>query len=637
MSVPVFAALLITLDTALAQVPLSWDTRPVCQASSPLLYFNLAETERAAATGSIKHTGKLFTQLFDTACPNYFFQKYRTIDGTCNNWRNQGAARTQARRLLPPAYDDVNQKPRQTAVSGKPLPSARAVSIAAHPPTPKELGLTNMIMQWGQFIDHDVTAFPVATELDSTIKCCGSNSSIPQLCKDENCFPILLPANDGDFRGTCMEFVRSVAARDPQGNILNPRQQINSVTSFIDGSQIYGSSEELLKKLRRPNSSRLKTKKTKLGLFLPEATDEAEGCILRENSNDYCFLAGDSRVNEHPALASMHTLWVREHNRIARKLAKLRPQDSTEEIFQLTRKIVGALLQKITYNDWLPIIIGRVATLAELVSKTGRSTPNLALDPSITNSFSTATFRFGHSMVPAEMLIGERTVYLRDLFNRPAEVLDNLDDVLAGLAGVSRIHGLVGYRSRLVEDVDKEVAEDLTKFLFQPPNAPRGSGFDLVSLNIQRGRDHGIPPYTKFREICNYPPLTGFNDKALGPHGSKLATIYESVDDIDLFTGLLYEPHIQGGIVGATLNCLIVHQFTYLKTGDRFFFDTSEKECGFTDDQLENIRETTLASIMCENLEMPQLPVNVFRLVSKYNLLTDCQQLKGALNLKLFQ
>ncbi|XP_035828707.1 peroxidase-like protein 3 isoform X2 [Aplysia californica] len=491
-----------------------------------------------------------------------------------------------------------------------------------------------MVMQWGQFIDHDITAFPVATELDSTIKCCGSNSSIPQLCKDENCFPILLPANDGDFRGTCMEFVRSVAARDPQGNILNPRQQINSVTSFIDGSQIYGSSEELLKKLREPNSFLLKTK---LGKFLPEATDEAEGCILRENSNDYCFLAGDSRVNEHPALASMHTLWMREHNRIARELAKLRPQDSTEEIFQLTRKIVGALLQKITYNDWLPIILGTVATQGKLVSKSGRSTPNLAVDPRISNSFSTATFRFGHSLVPAEILIGERNVHLRDLFNRPAEVLDNLDDVLAGLAAVSRIHGPVACTSCLLEDVDREVAEDLTKFLFEPPNSPRGSGFDLVSLNIQRGRDHGIPPYTTFREFCNLPALTGFNDRALGQHGSRLATVYESVDDIDLFTGLLYEPHVYGGIIGETLMCLIGNQFIHLKSADRFFFDTSELEFGFTDDQLENIRKTTLASIMCENLEMPQLVVDVFRLVSNNNKLTDCQQLKGALNLKLFQ
>ncbi|XP_012941550.1 peroxidase-like protein, partial [Aplysia californica] len=204
----------------------------------------------------------------------------------------------------------------------------------------------------------------------------------------------------------------------------------------------------------------------------------------------------------------------------------------------------------------------------------------------------------------------------------------------------SREDGVLDSNDRLLEDVDRNIVEDVTKFLFQPPDAPRGSGFDLVALNIQRGRDHGLPPYTKFRNFCGLRPLTGFNDvEALGPFVAELGNVYESVDDIDLFTGLLHEPATNDtGIVGPTLACLLVTQFSHLKSGDRFFFDTSKEEFGFTDDQLANIRETTLASVMCENLRIPQLPENVFIQASnKNNKLVNCRKLKGTLDLRLFR
>ena len=117
---------------------------------------------------------------------------------------------------------------------------------------------------------------------------------------------------------------------------------------------------------------------------------------------------GDIRVNEQPGLTATHTMWVRLHNTIVRRLSLFRPGDSQEELFQQARKIVVAILQNIHYNEWLPLIIGR-QTLREFGLLTGfRSQYVPSVDPRITNAFSTAAFRFGHTLIPDIFRIGDR-------------------------------------------------------------------------------------------------------------------------------------------------------------------------------------------------------------------------------------
>lgn len=69
-------------------------------------------------------------------------------------------------------------------------------------------------------------------------------------------------------------------------------------------------------------------------------------------------------MNEQVNLAVIHTVWMREHNRVADELARLHPQWSDEALFQEARRVVNAEMQHITYNEFLPIILGEIANLS---------------------------------------------------------------------------------------------------------------------------------------------------------------------------------------------------------------------------------------------------------------------------------
>ena len=215
------------------------------------------------------------------------------------------------------------------------------------------------------------------------------------------CFPIRIPTNDRFFRGkrTCMNFARSESGLD-----LNcqpgPLQQINQITHWLDASNIYGSDAEEGEKLRLHRSGLMKTSRASDGSeLLP--IDRSRECIGGPSQS--CFLAGDERVNEQPNLAVMHTLFVREHNRIARQLAKFNPDWNDAKLFEETRRIVNAEWQHIVYNEWLPIILGpRYMTSFGLFPLTDGFSTNYRndFDPRITNAFAAAAFRIGHSLIP---------------------------------------------------------------------------------------------------------------------------------------------------------------------------------------------------------------------------------------------
>ncbi|XP_059161748.1 peroxidase-like [Physella acuta] len=611
-------------------------------------WFVLASTHAGMATGSFR--GRPYALLRKKAewCFNCTSYRYRSIDGSCNNFRNLGASFTAVPTWLPPAYSDGEDSPRQFGKDGLPLPSARNVSNVAHPSIIKLTNYTLMVMQWGQYIIHDLSAIPIATvmqwgqyiihdlsaipiatEIDSAIKCCGPNGGYPPFITNRNCFPIEIPEDEQHFSGKCLEFVRSIQATKEYGAKLRPRQQINVITSFMDASMVYGSIYNQSMALREGGY----LMKTTGGNFLPQSP--VQNCIKKPNSSDFCQLAGDTRVNEQPGLGVLHTLFIREHNRIAKILRTLRPKDKDESIFQLTRKIIIAMHQLINYNEYLPIILGKEAvSRMGLLSREGRTFYNPSINPAVANEFSTAAFRFGHSTIPQSLCIGEKIKRLKDLLHSPTECLVHYDELLADLCGVVD----ESVRQPLKQS-DRNFVEDVTKFMFQPKRGP-GEGTDLVSLNIQRGRDHGLAPYSQYRAFCGLRPPSNFSDvQVLGPNSMDLAKVYRSVHDIDLFTGLLYEPIETGddASVGPTLKCLIGIQFFNTKFGDRFFFDTYNQNLGFNDAQLKSLRKMRLANVICSNSKLTNLTADVFSLPSETNPEIPCNQIKEQnLDLTLF-
>ena len=203
-------------------------------------------------------------------CSSSVVQRQRTADGTCNNLKNPtfGAAVTPLRRIIVPEYEDGlsqlqgTMQSQDTGLLGHdafspPNPSPRLVSLNVV--LDRQVvndDLAHILMQWGQFLDHDITETPV---LNVTCQGCTFN---------DVCVPIQVPQDDQTFGNSttpareCHPFMRSAPAcpdSDIPAGTVPPRQQINDITSFIDGSMVYGSSNELMENLRDANSGQLRT------------------------------------------------------------------------------------------------------------------------------------------------------------------------------------------------------------------------------------------------------------------------------------------------------------------------------------------------------------------------------------------
>ena len=183
---------------------------------------------------------------------------YRSADGSCNNMNHLewGSAFLPFLRFLPPDYSDGVQSFRVSR-SGKPLPNPRSISTKVHKESKDEtVQFTMMVMQWGQFIDHDLTSTPQTRGFNhSLIRCCSEDGTMldnPDEFLHPDCMPIEIPTNDNfysKFNATCMEFVRSSPGPRPDCS-LGPRDQINQITSYLDASNIYGSTKDEQDSLR---------------------------------------------------------------------------------------------------------------------------------------------------------------------------------------------------------------------------------------------------------------------------------------------------------------------------------------------------------------------------------------------------
>ena len=525
-------------------------------------------------------------------CTKLNVLKYRTYDGTCNNlfFPLNGAALTPLSRLLPSEYEDGLSDPvgHHQAVTGEVLsmawPSPRLISWKVVKNSSVSVAsLTHMVMQWGQFLDHDLDLSPVF-DVD-----CGCSFS-------KECIPISVSGPDGSFgenttnAGTCLRFSRSIPACRLESEVTLSRNQINQVTSYIDASQVYGSSRELALSLRLmqggllKQGGRLESNKGNLP-FQEERPDKG---VLP------FFVAGDKRANEQTGLTVMHTLWLREHNRIARKLAAMNRCWDDERLYQETRKIVAAQMQKITYYDFLPTILGEY-TSTYIPAYTRY---NKFVDATIPNSFSAAVFRFGHSLIRDKLLrldenftalsIGH--LDLSKAFFNPLSYFESF-----GTDAIAR-----GLMTDVSNPVDEFLNEVLTTNLFS--EQPSELGGDLASLNIQRGRDHGLPSYRTWQAFCQriFPGINAtFRNAETEEMLRELYGERGFEEGMDLWVGGLSESTLPGAEVGPTFACIMGLTFTRLRDGDRFWFESRKQ---FTWQQRRQLKQrVSLARVVCEN------------------------------------
>jgi len=164
---------------------------------------------------------------------------------------------------------------------------------------------------------------------------------------------------------------------------------------------VYGSDEAVANWLRTFEGGKLKTSEHN---FLPFNTVDGEYdsaidpaaphmATIQQTGNKF-FIAGDERANENMLLLSFHTLFVREHNRIVEELVIANPSWTDEQLYQHARKIVGGLMQVVTYTEWLPAMGVDVPVYAGYDSN---------VDPAISNEFSVAAFRMGHTLLNSKV------------------------------------------------------------------------------------------------------------------------------------------------------------------------------------------------------------------------------------------
>ncbi len=480
----------------------------------------------------------------------------RPVDGSGSNTENAefGAAGQTLLRLADPSFADGIG-----VMWGDSLPNPRTISNAVsvqEGEAPNASGASGFLFAWGQFIDHDLDLTQAGTTETAHIIMVGGDPVFPD--------------------GSEIEFSR-VDPIDGTGD-TTPRQYSNEITAFIDASMVYGSDEETAQALRGAGGK----------LLIGE-----DGLLLAAGGG---VLAGDVRAAENVALTALHTLFVREHNRWVDRLSDQDPSLSDDELYAAARNRVEAEIQAITFNEFLPILVGK-----EAIPDYQGYDP--AVNPGISIEFSTAAFRFGHSLLSSTLerldesgeTINAGNLSLSDAFFTPGELANG------GIEAIFR-----GLADSMSQEVDTQIVEDVRSFLFAGPDGP---GLDLAALNIQRGRDLGVSSYNDLRESLGLARAESFSDVTSDPVlAAELEALYGSVDLIDAWIGGLAEDHVDGGMLGELFALVITDQFLRLRDGDPFWSEAG----GLPDAEVDALWSTKLSDIIERNTDIRDIQDDVF-------------------------
>ncbi|SLN17091.1 peroxidase family protein [Pseudooctadecabacter jejudonensis] len=435
---------------------------------------------------------------------------------------------------------------------------------------PNSAGLSTLFTTFGQFLDHDMVLSP----------------------EDHD-------AGVLDLVGMPHDIARSAVADGIEdGETIAPT---NVVTWQLDGSQIYGSTEGRADDLRSFEGGRLRVQEddTSTQGLLPDA--DADSFMAGDvTGDDPVHLAGDVRANENPNLLSMHTMFVREHNYWAERLAEENPDWDDQQLYAAARSIVEVELQQITYDEWLPHLIG------DAVPEDADHDPDANGQVSV--EFSTAAFRFGHTLVSetidilndAGIDIG--TMGLMDAFFNHTPVEDfGIDAILRGQLTAS------------AQELDAHIVDDLNFFLETPDGI---SGFSLAALNLARGLDHGLESYINVRaellgdiDPATLDPLDFSIITSDADLQARLAEAYDDVFQVDLWVGGLAEDAAEGTQLGALFTHIIADQFIRTMIADETF---GAFHPGLSDAIIAEVHDTTFADIIDRVTDIDMIQEDVF-------------------------
>jgi len=603
----------------------------------------------------------------------------QSLNGVNNNpfSPNAGAAGTRYLRIGPARYADG----RSQVVTG---PSVRSISNRIFNDTNvnvfSDRGVTQWGNVWGQFVDHNIGHREEN----------GTAANLPFSATD----PLESFTNNLGVIG----FNRSAAA--PGTGVNNARQHINTETAFLDAETVYGASDARLDWLRDGSLDGNPDNNSALlmmpGNYLPRAdargnataapTMAVDGRLLATPGR--AVVAGDVRANEQAGLTMVQTLFAREHNRI---VAALPSSLSQENKFQLARAVVIAEIQNITYTEFLPAMGVTLPAYAGYDEN---------IDPSTSHEFATVGYR-AHSFIHGEFDIetnasrytpatldalralgvevtvdgadADLTVPLNVAFFNPDLVQQiQLGPMLLGVTGES------DYKN------DEMIDNSLRSILFQIPTSTNPTCLDgptmpqcfrgvadLGAIDIQRGRDHGMPTYNQMRNAyglsskASFMAITGEStesfpaDPLLTPGNeindpncldivamfdingnpttaaadnatrvvkrctvaARLKAIYGSVSNLDAFVGMMAEKHVTGSELGELQLATWKDQFGAARDGDRFFYQNDPLQSFIRQNYGIDSRRT-LAQIIALNSDVPAsaLPANVFRIPGSPNV-----------------
>ena len=516
--------------------------------------------------------------IFASGLTNFY-----SIDGLDNNQinPNYGSAGSHLVSTAPLDYGDGISSP-----AGANRPNSRVISntlAQQYQEHPSELGLTNFIWAFGQFLDHDIVLTPENSQAEVHIPVPAGDQHLDP----HNTGNVTIPLDD-------------TAVTEGTGpGTDKPAEIANNITAWIDGSNIYGSDQERNHYLREFTGGLLKVSE---GNLLPYGTESLENANpSRQNPHDL-FAAGDIRANENAVLVAMHTLFVREHNRIAGELARAHPKWSDEQLYERARQINIAQYQSIVYNEYLPAILG-----VKALPKYSGYDPTV--NPNIDRNFSSAAFRIGHTQLSSKILrldaegkeVPEGSLTLSEVFFGSTKVVQEggIDSILRGVA------------SSLSQKVDLKLIDDVRNLLFT--FGPHTSGRDLFAINVERGRLNGISDYNTVRHAYGLSKVDSFEDITSDKEiQAKLKSLYGNVHDIDLFVGLLAEDHQPGAAVGETFQTILAKQFMALREGDRFYYERI-----FNPAEIVELNKTKLSDIILRNTKTTIIQDNAFSLLNK--------------------